>query len=450
MEYGVNVTNKFAFLSEDEDAHDPAEILSNLEQQKAKVLAKQVVKKADPPIEKKVVIVTPTSANKENLDGARRGPPRGDRRAGNDRREGGGAPRREGGDGERRSGPRPPRRFEGGNQFVAGGEGAETRPPRNNNVGGGGTRPNGPRNGPPGERPRRFNRDGGEQRPPRNGGDKPTEPATDGQGDWISQNNNNNNDENRRTAGNRNNNFRRGGARREGGERHSGSEKTGLRSVPKKEGHGKGNWGTNNQEANNQDTLKGETENLEKLTVNGAEHPDENVPQLNCGDEIATGDEAKLEEETKREITLEEWKAQCKAEQPQFKVRKAGEGGDQKIYQKLVPIKKLVKDTATDGDEEEVQVKREPREKPLNIEVCFRDSQRNRGGRGGYRDNEREDRGARGGGFRDGGEKYNERRNFRRGPENSGGRRGGPPNNNQNNINTFHLTAESFPALGGS
>lgn len=37
-------------------------------------------------------------------------------------------------------------------------------------------------------------------------------------------------------------------------------------------------------------------------------------------------------------------------------MRKAGEGGDQKIYQKLVPIKKLAKETITDEDEEEIQV----------------------------------------------------------------------------------------------
>lgn len=47
-------------------------------------------------------------------------------------------------------------------------------------------------------------------------------------------------------GGNRNNRFRRNGPPR--GDRISGSDKTGIRSVPKKDGFGRGNWGTENDE----------------------------------------------------------------------------------------------------------------------------------------------------------------------------------------------------------
>lgn len=69
-------------------------------------------------------------------------------------------------------------------------------------------------------------------------------------------------------------------------------EKTGIRGQTRKNGHGKSNWGADS------DAIKSETENLEKLTVDGA------VNQL-IGEDAAIGDEVKVEEEAKKEFTLE-------------------------------------------------------------------------------------------------------------------------------------------------
>lgn len=68
-------------------------------------------------------------------------------------------------------------------------------------------------------------------------------------------------------------------------------EKTGIRGQTRKNGHGK-SWGADS------DAIKGETENLEKLTVDGAAN------QL-IGEDAAIGDEVKVEEEAKKEFTLE-------------------------------------------------------------------------------------------------------------------------------------------------
>lgn len=70
-------------------------------------------------------------------------------------------------------------------------------------------------------------------------------------------------------------------------------------------------------------------------------------------------------EQPPREKTYEEWKIEQQqkkeAEQIHFNTRKAGEGGDQKIYQKLIPIKKPDKKTnqlEDDVDESAQHVRR--------------------------------------------------------------------------------------------
>lgn len=52
-------------------------------------------------------------------------------------------------------------------------------------------------------------------------------------------------------------------ARRGGmiGDRHSGSDKTRIKPIPKKDGHGAGNWG------DIKDELEGETEQIPKVDV---------------------------------------------------------------------------------------------------------------------------------------------------------------------------------------
>lgn len=138
-------------------------------------------------------------------------------------------------------------------------------------------------------------------------------------------------------------------------DRVSGSDKTGVKPMTKKDGAGKGNWGTETDE------LTGETEPTQttdeetktKTAESGAEDAGEKTAEEAGGEE-----QAGEKEEEKPRMTLDEWKAQHKPEQPHFNVRKAGEGSDQKAYQNFVPIPKdAVSDQAAHDDEEDTGAK---------------------------------------------------------------------------------------------
>lgn len=124
-------------------------------------------------------------------------------------------------------------------------------------------------------------------------------------------------------------------------------------------------------------------------------------------------------EELAKQLTLDEFKAQmaAKRQEPQFNTRKAGEGTNEKEFGKLVP---LTKDVIQDAPEEEIViVRREPRAKRLDIEINFTDEQRGgRGGRGGFR----------------GGRGYRGGRSENRGP--------------RRHDENFEMWAGDFPALG--
>jgi plasminogen activator inhibitor 1 RNA-binding protein len=422
VEYGVNVTNKFAFLSGDEE-DDPVEVLK-----KAELAKKQ--KAAEPKPKKKVTIqpaVTPVApvdkiekqvlANKENIEQRR------------------GGPRKE--QGQRGQGPpRGPRR-EGQNKADAMADRfGEGHPPSGGNRRGPSDRPPRFNNGPRREGEGNFER----RRPPR------TENRSGDENQFVSADDHTRDNTTGRPSGGY-----RGGARRGGAgfgqrnDRTSGSDKTGVRPTQKKDGHGTGNWGTTNDE------LVGETEKIpnpdDSADLNKSNDTTGENVQVVDGEEQKT-EEQLAEEERQRALTLEEWKAQHKTEKPQFNVRKPGEG-QEKLHQKLVPLKRDADDE--DITEEEIVYvnKRGPREKPLNIEVSFSDAQRSRGGGGG--------------GHREGGGRNFERpqRSYRDDnnapPRGGGGPRGGGhrdaprapgggprSRNNQN----FNLSDEAFPALG--
>lgn len=471
MEYGVNVSNKFAFLGGDEDVHDPAEILARAELAREKEKAagpKTTIKKPVVPVvvDKKATVAP--LANKENVD-VRRNQPRKDQQQNRGGPGGGGAERKD-------RGPRPPRpnnnRDENSTAPNTGDAMSdrfgENRPPRQprgqnferrNNAGGDGNNRGsfGRGNGGAGGNQGGWQRSGGEHHgAPRGGGPRAprNENTTGGDNNTVPVD----------LDGNRPQNlgrFARGPRNGPGprADRMSGSDKTGVRSMPKKDGFGKGNWGTD------KDDLAGETEPTAEGDLNKTTDTDGAVQDNNANDTAEHTDnqeEVEPEQEKIRELTLEEWKAQQKSQKPSFNVRKAGEGGDQKIYQQLVLVKPLTGKDDDNAEEEEEgnQIKREPREKPLNIEVSFSDSQRNRGGyreeRGGYRGGE--DRGGRGGNF----ERGDNRRSGGQGGR--GGFGGARRNNNYNDAGPggsgtgggrrpqqsggFNLTAESFPALG--
>lgn len=79
----------------------------------------------------------------------------------------------------------------------------------------------------------------------------------------------------------------------------------------------------------------------------GLEHDDSGA-HVNGADADETA-VAEPQPEPPRELTLEEWKAQHKSEQPQFNIRRPGEGDDKKLYQKLVPIKRATALAKSDG-----------------------------------------------------------------------------------------------------
>lgn len=149
-------------------------------------------------------------------------------------------------------------------------------------------------------------------------------------------------------------------------DRASGSEKTGVRSVAKKDGHGKGNWGDNN------DVLVGETENL-NITEN-KENDTENAEKPT----EAVEDQPEEEKEPPK-LTLSEWKAQQKLEKQQFKTRAANEGSDQKNLSKFVALKK---EEQGDDEEEEVEVevqktKRQQANTTVDVRINFANPNRN-------------------------------------------------------------------------
>ena len=172
----------------------------------------------------------------------------------------------------------------------------------------------------------------------------------------------------------------------------------------------------NNENSEVREGAEGATNEL--VNHNGEEKVDENALPVREKTEEELRAEAEAEELAKQ-ITLDEFKAQmaAKRQEPQFNTRKAGEGSNEKEFGKLVP---LAKDIIQDAPEEEiVVVRREPRTKRLDIEINFTDEQRSgRGGRGGFRGG----RGYRGG--------RSENRGSRRHDEN------------------FEMWANDFPALG--
>lgn len=191
-------------------------------------------------------------------------------------------------------------------------------------------------------------------------------------------------------------------------ERISGSDRAGVKPIEKKEGYGRGNWGTD------QDELTGETEQLNAAQEGDIKVEEPVIPREKTEEELRFEAEA---EALAKQLTLDEFKAQmaAKRSEPQFNIRKAGEGTNEKQFGKLVP---LARDTIQEPqDEEIVIVRREPRTKRLDIEINFTDEQRGGRGRGAYRGG----RGMRGG------------RGEGRGP--------------RQNV-AFEVSAEAFPALG--
>ncbi|KAJ6641360.1 Plasminogen activator inhibitor 1 RNA-binding protein [Pseudolycoriella hygida] len=189
----------------------------------------------------------------------------------------------------------------------------------------------------------------------------------------------------------RNNNFAGGNERRGGGgdgqrrtyegrgkrefDRQSGSEKTGVKAIDKREGGGAHNWGTHKQD-------------IEDLNKTNAEwdpekdNKEEGGAEGNGNKEETDAQQSPAEEETK-EITLDEWKAQKAVRaKPQFNIRKAGEGEDTSQWKKMVALESRKKKGEENSDEEmeydpSMYPQRVGRQKHvLDIEFHFNDGRR--------------------------------------------------------------------------
>jgi len=175
-------------------------------------------------------------------------------------------------------------------------------------------------------------------------------------------------------------------------DRQSGMVTSGVKAVDKRDGSGSYNWGSDkelveenlNAEVSDHDTS---AENAEKVS-----EVEEGTP--------AEGEETKTEEETAREMTLDEYKAMQKAakNRPAFNIRKAGEGENQAQWKKTYVLKKKVEEADDDEEEDDDEEAHHGRRKVvLDIDFQFSDSPargRGRGrGRGGDRGRGRGDRG---------------------------------------------------------
>jgi len=187
----------------------------------------------------------------------------------------------------------------------------------------------------------------------------------------------------------------RGGRGRGGGrgggrsfDRHSGSDRTGVKPFEKKDGSGGHNWGDEiGSQLDNSTTQAGDESVVRK--DEGETHNE----TINEDENTAEGESAEPAEPEVQEMTLDEWKAAqrgAKAKPVQFKLRRAGEGEDQTQWKKTVALEPRKRTESTDDSFEEeademshkAEGTRSALDK-LNIKIEFASESSPRGGPGG-------------------------------------------------------------------
>ncbi|XP_072295280.1 SERPINE1 mRNA-binding protein 1-like isoform X2 [Eucyclogobius newberryi] len=164
-------------------------------------------------------------------------------------------------------------------------------------------------------------------------------------------------------------------------DRHSGSDRSGLKGEEKRGGSGSHNWGTVKDELNELDQSNVTEENPE-----GEEHPP-------ADSENKENEAEEVKEEGPKEMTLDEWKAVQDKERAkvEFNIRKANEGAD--WNKGFVLHKSKAEDKKEEVIEPEIEEKVEDEHhfrKPANditskLEINFGDLGRPGRGRGGPR-----------------------------------------------------------------
>lgn len=165
-------------------------------------------------------------------------------------------------------------------------------------------------------------------------------------------------------------------------DRRSGSDKTGVKPVDKREGAGPHNWGTLKDDIDELNKTGSEGEVVEEKAADAAGAGDGQQPEAERA--------AAPTEEEPRELTLDEYKALRNAQrtQPQYNLRKAGEGEDLSQWKNLVMLEKKKEGERGEDDDSDDEYdmadypQRVGRQKRvLGIEFTFNDTAR-RGGTG--------------------------------------------------------------------
>lgn len=127
-------------------------------------------------------------------------------------------------------------------------------------------------------------------------------------------------------------------------DRQSGSDKTGVKAVDKREGGGAHNWGTHKQDIDDftKGTAEWDAERAAKVKDEKTNDDSANAEtgnEQNAGKDNANEQGNQTAEEEAKEITLDEWKAQrAERAKPQYNLRKAGEGEDTSQWKKMVAL----------------------------------------------------------------------------------------------------------------
>jgi len=343
LNYGVTTTNKFdVFLNEDED---PLDIL-RLEESSLK---KKTEKKKNSPNDKVKSKTSDDAKKPTDVAGQKRDekPLKSTKEKG---KENDPAPRRE----RKEDVPNRPRPQSGANRDVPR-EGGN-RPERTGEQGE--RRPYTDRPNRGGFRPQRFERPEGTGEKLEEGeGSKEFGRGRGGRG-----------------RGGRGTVFR--GGRREY-DRHSGSDRSGVKPQDKRDGAGAHNWGTISDDIQDQLTTEPQPEGTDSQqpTAEGAkveEQPESAAPEP-------------VEEEEKV-LTLDEWKAQQEGSRikAEFNIRKPGEGcAADPQWKKMVVLKKKEEEVEEEEEEYEEEVHHGRQTKTLPIEIKFAtEARRGFGGRG--------------------------------------------------------------------
>lgn len=167
-------------------------------------------------------------------------------------------------------------------------------------------------------------------------------------------------------------------------DRRSGSDRTGVKPIDKKDGAGSYNWDSNK-----------ETEAISISEANIGQHENQpdwqdtekegSPPPSQIIDEAVENDETPPAGEEPEEITLDEYrKRRGQRERPHFDIRKPGEGEDLSQWQGMIEIKKKDENTDTEDDAEIFEFpQRAGRQRHVvGIDITFSDSFRNNRGRG--------------------------------------------------------------------